>query len=119
MHSNSHVAQKNMIPVLLVLFCDVLCMKNICHACYVENIDVYFKCLYWLIYFMLERRNCIKHAYDNFCTVFVYCVDLEKILNLLFDTFRSTKYFHALLYPLVCHFCVGSFTYLIAMKILW
>jgi hypothetical protein len=44
---------------------------------------------------------------------------MGKILNWLFDTFHSTKYFHAHLYPLACHFCVGSFTYPITMKILW
>jgi hypothetical protein len=44
---------------------------------------------------------------------------MGKILNLLFDTFHSTKYFHAHLSIIACHFCVGSFTYLNAMKILW
>jgi hypothetical protein len=44
---------------------------------------------------------------------------MGKILNLLFDTFHSTKYFHAHLAIIVCHFRVGSFTYLNAMKILW
>jgi hypothetical protein len=31
---------------------------------------------------------------------------MGKIQNLLFDTFHSTKYFHAHLYTLACHFCV-------------
>jgi hypothetical protein len=44
---------------------------------------------------------------------------MEKILNMLFDTFHSAKYFHAHLYALTCHFCVGCFTYPNAMKILW
>jgi hypothetical protein len=44
---------------------------------------------------------------------------MGKILNLLFDIFLSTKYFHAHLYTLACHFCVGSCTYPNAMKILW
>jgi hypothetical protein len=36
---------------------------------------------------------------------------MGKILNLLFDTFHSTKYFHALLYTLACHFTVGYLGY--------
>jgi hypothetical protein len=55
--------------------------------------------------------------------IFVKCLFIVeimgKILNLLFDTFQSTKYFHASFPTLACHFCVGSFTYPIAMKILW
>jgi hypothetical protein len=69
--------------------------------------------------FLLEREICIKHAHDKFCIVFVYCVDHGKILNLLFDTFYSTHYFHAHLYAIACHFCVGCFAYSNAMKILW
>jgi hypothetical protein len=42
--------------------------------------------------------------------IFVQCfLNMEimgKILNLLFDTFHSTKYFDAHLYTLACHFCV-------------
>jgi hypothetical protein len=68
---------------------------------------------------LLEREICIKHTYDNFCTVFVYYVDHGKKLNLLFDTFHSTNYFHAHLYVIACHFCVDCFTYLNAIKILW
>jgi hypothetical protein len=44
---------------------------------------------------------------------------MEKILNLMFDTFHSTNYFHAHLYAKDCHFCVGCFTYLNIMKTLW
>jgi hypothetical protein len=51
--------------------------------------------------------------------VFVYYVDYGKILNLLFDTFHSTNYFHARLYVIACHFCVGCLTYPNAMKCLW
>jgi hypothetical protein len=45
--------------------------------------------------------------------------NLGKMLNLLFDTFYNTKYFHAYIYFLACHFCVGYSTYPNAMKILW
>jgi hypothetical protein len=38
MNSKSNVAQKNMVPSVLVFFCDVLCMKNICHACSIEKL---------------------------------------------------------------------------------
>jgi hypothetical protein len=41
----------------------------------------------------------------------------KKILNLLFDTFHSTKYFHAHLSIIACHFCICCFTYSNAMKI--
>jgi hypothetical protein len=51
--------------------------------------------------------------------MFVDYVDHEKILNLLFDTFHSAKYFHAHLSTIACHFCVGCFTYPNVMKILW
>jgi hypothetical protein len=44
---------------------------------------------------------------------------MGKIPNLLFDTFHSTKYFHAHLSPIACHFCVGCFAYPNAMKNLW
>jgi hypothetical protein len=30
------------------------------------------------------------------------------MLNLLFDTFHSIKYFYAHFYTLACYFCVGS-----------
>jgi hypothetical protein len=46
-------------------------------------------------------------------------VEHGKILNLLFDAFHSTKYFHAHLYTIACDFCVGCFTYPNTMKILW
>jgi hypothetical protein len=38
MNSKSIIAQKNMVPLALVFFYDVLCMKNICHACSVEKL---------------------------------------------------------------------------------
>jgi hypothetical protein len=72
-----------------------------------------------LLLFLLELNNYIKHACKLFCAVFVYCVEMKKIINLLFDTFYSTKYFYAHLYAIGCHFCVGSFTYPNPMKILW
>ena len=68
---------------------------------------------------LIESKNCIKHVYDDFCAVIVYCVEHRKIPNLLFDTFHNTKYFHAHIYVIACHFCVGYFTYPNAMKILW
>jgi hypothetical protein len=40
MHNKSHVAQKNMVLVLLVFLYDALCMKNIWHACSEKNIEV-------------------------------------------------------------------------------
>jgi hypothetical protein len=69
--------------------------------------------------FLLESKICIKHACDNFCTVIIYYVEPKKILNLLFDTFHNTKYFHAHIYAIACHFYVCHFTYLNAMEILW
>jgi hypothetical protein len=36
----------------------------------------------------------------------------------LFDTFSSTKYFHAHYYAIACLFCIDSFTYPNSMKIL-
>jgi hypothetical protein len=27
---------------------------------------------------LIESKNCIKHAYDNFCAVVVYCVEPRK-----------------------------------------
>jgi hypothetical protein len=36
-------------------------------------------------------------------------IDHGKILNLLIDTFHSTKYFHAHLYTLACHFLCRLF----------
>jgi hypothetical protein len=38
MLSKSGVAQKNIVPSVLIFFCDVLCMKNICHACSIEKL---------------------------------------------------------------------------------
>jgi hypothetical protein len=38
---------------------------------------------------------------------------------MLFDTFYNTKYFHAHIYAISYHFCVGSFAYSIHIKILW
>jgi hypothetical protein len=77
-----------------------------------------FICLYLL--FLLERKMCIKHGHDNFCTMLIYYVEhRKKILNMLFDTFHNTKYFHAHIYALACPFCVGYFTYPNDMKILW
>jgi hypothetical protein len=43
--------------------------------------------------------------------------NLGKIINLLFDTFHNTKYFHAHIYAIACHFCVGCFTGLNPLKI--
>jgi hypothetical protein len=51
--------------------------------------------------------------------MFVDYVDHGKLLNLLFDTFHSTKYFHAHFSTIAYHFCVGYFTYPNTMKILW
>jgi hypothetical protein len=63
---------------------------------------------------------CIKHVCETFCTVIIDFVDHgKKILNLLFDTFHSTKYYHAHLFIIACHFCLGCFTCPNAMKILW
>jgi hypothetical protein len=77
-------------------------------------------CIYLLFLVkLLELKMCIKHVCETFCTVIVDYLIHGKILNLLFDTFHSTKYFHAHLSIIACHFCVGSFTYLNAMKILW
>jgi hypothetical protein len=42
---------------------------------------------------------------------------MGKIINLLFDIFHSTKYFHAYLYAIACHFCVGCFTHPNPIKI--
>jgi hypothetical protein len=69
--------------------------------------------------FLLKSKISIKHACDNFCIVIIYCVDYGKMLNLLFDTFHSTKYFQVLLCHAFCHFCVGDSTYLNAVKFLW
>jgi hypothetical protein len=33
------------------------------------------------------------------------------MINLLFDTFQNTKYFHAHIYAISYPFCVGSFAY--------
>jgi hypothetical protein len=47
--------------------------------------------------------------------IFVMCLitvgNIEKLRNLLFDTFSSTKYFHAHYYAMACLFCTDSFTY--------
>jgi hypothetical protein len=57
-----------MVPVLLIFFSDVLYMKNIYHACFVEN----FWCVAQVplladfLLFLLERESCIKHVYDKF-----------------------------------------------------
>jgi hypothetical protein len=40
------------------------------------------------------------------------------MLNLLFDTFHSIKYFYAHFWVLACYFCVGSSSNPNAMKIL-
>jgi hypothetical protein len=50
--------------------------------------------------------------------VFIYYVEHRKMLNLLFVTFHNTKYFHAHIYAIACHFCVGYSTYPNGMKIL-
>jgi hypothetical protein len=50
--------------------------------------------------------------------VSVYCREYGKIVNMLFGTFHSTKYFHTHFYALACHFCVGCFAYPNAIKIL-
>jgi hypothetical protein len=47
--------------------------------------------------FLIESKICIKHETVE---------NVGKMLNMLFDTFRSTKYFPAHLYTLACHFCV-------------
>jgi hypothetical protein len=41
------------------------------------------------------------------------------MLNLLFDTFHSIKYFYARLKVLACYFCAGSSSNPNAMKFLW
>jgi hypothetical protein len=55
--------------------------------------------------------------------IFIQCLytmwNIEKMLNLLFDTFYNTKCFHAHIYAIACYFCVGYFNYSNAMKILW
>jgi hypothetical protein len=54
--------------------------------------------------------------------IFVMCLftvyNIEKIINLLFDTFSSTKYFHAHYYVIACLFCTDCFTYPNFMKFL-
>jgi hypothetical protein len=78
---------------------------------------IQFMCIYLLFLAkLLELKMCIEHACETFYTVIL---DMGKILNLLFDTFHSTKYFYAHLSIIACHFCVGCFTYSSAMKILW
>jgi hypothetical protein len=51
--------------------------------------------------------------------VIVHYVDYGKILNILFDTFHSTKYFHMYLCHAFCYFCVGCYTHPNVIKILW
>jgi hypothetical protein len=55
--------------------------------------------------------------------IFIQCFytmwNIGKMLNILFDTFHNTKYFHAHIYTIACHFCVGYANYPNAMKILW
>jgi hypothetical protein len=41
------------------------------------------------------------------------------MLNLLFDTFHSTKYFYAHFSALDCYFCVGSSSNPNVMNFLW
>ena len=49
----------------------------------------------WFLLFLLESKNCIKHACDNFCTVINYYLEPRKNTKNFFDTFHNTKYFHA------------------------
>jgi coproporphyrinogen III oxidase-like Fe-S oxidoreductase len=55
--------------------------------------------------------------------IFVDCFcakkKLGKIVNLLLNTFHSTKYFHAPFCHATCYFCVGQNTYSKGMQILW
>jgi hypothetical protein len=46
MKSKSIIAQKNIVPLALILFCDVLCMKNICHACSIEKLQCVVQVLF-------------------------------------------------------------------------
>jgi hypothetical protein len=34
--------------------------------------------------FLIESKNCIKHAYNNFYTVVVYCVEYKKNTKSIF-----------------------------------
>jgi hypothetical protein len=80
MHNKFIVAQKNMVLVLLVLLCDALCMKKYMACLFCRKILRFsssaFICLYLL--FLLERKICIKHGHDNFCTVLIYYVEHRK-----------------------------------------
>jgi hypothetical protein len=69
--------------------------------------------------FLLESKICIKHACDNFSIVIIYGVEHGKILNLLFDTFHSIKYFQVLLYHAFCPFCVSCCNGPNAVKFIW
>jgi hypothetical protein len=69
--------------------------------------------------FFLESKLCIKHACDNFCIVIIYGVEHGKILNLLFDTFHSTKYFSGVVIPCFFPFCVSCCSGPNAVKFIW
>jgi hypothetical protein len=76
-------------------------------------------CNGWFLLFFIEGQSCIKLTCDNFCTVVIYYLEPRKIINLLFDTFHNTKYFHAHFYVLACYFCVGCFTSSNLLRFLW
>jgi hypothetical protein len=66
-----------MVLVLLIFFSDVLYMKNIYHAGSVEKFWCVVQAPLLADFFkiLLERGICIKHIYDNFCTVMVCYVE--------------------------------------------
>jgi hypothetical protein len=69
-----------MIPSLLFFLCDALCIKKYISCMFYREIWMYISSalLADFLLFLLEREICIKHAYDKFCIVFVYCVDHGK-----------------------------------------
>jgi hypothetical protein len=83
MNSKSIIAQKIMVPILLVFICDVVSGKKymlymFCVKLLMSNSSAIY-CLDLL--FLIERKIWIKHGYDDFYTVIIYCVDCWKVLK--------------------------------------
>ena len=114
MVSKSYMYQKNMILSLLLFLCNVLPWKNMCYACTVEKIMRCSSSAFngWCLLFLLESKDCIKHACDNFCTGIVCYKDHRKNTNSVVWHFSQYKVFscswscHSLLF--LCSLCYWS-----------
>jgi hypothetical protein len=83
MNSKSIIAEKIVVPILVVFICDLIFWeKYMLYMFCVELLMSSSSAIYCLdLLFLIERKIWIKHGYDDFYIVIIYCVYCWKVLK--------------------------------------